>query len=129
MGQNVLSAIFAHDTTLEGVADMPQGRAAIQRDVDRLEKWADRNLMKCKKEKFKVLPLGRNNPKQQYMLRATQLEKSLAEKDLGVLVDTELNMSHQCDLDARRTNGTLGCIRQSIASRSREVIFQVIQHW
>jgi len=41
---------------------MPEGHAAIQRDLNRLEKWADRNLMQLKKDKSKVLHLGRNNP-------------------------------------------------------------------
>jgi len=39
----------------------------------------------------KVLLLGRNSPRHQRMLRATQLESSLAGKDLGVLVGTTLN--------------------------------------
>ncbi|PKU33293.1 hypothetical protein llap_16403 [Limosa lapponica baueri] len=82
--------------------------------------WADRNLMKFNKEKYKVL--GRNNPMRQYMLEADQLESSLAEKDLGVLVDTKLNMRQQCAPVAKAANGILGCIRQSIVSRSKEVI-------
>ena len=101
---------------------MPEGWAAIQRDLNRLEKWAGRNLIKFNKGKCKVLHLGRNNPMQQYMLAAAQLESSLAEKDLGVLGDTRLNMGQQCAPVAKKVNGILGCMRRSIASRLREVI-------
>ncbi|KAK4832935.1 hypothetical protein QYF61_026578 [Mycteria americana] len=61
---------FADDTKPGGVADRPDGHAAIQRDHNRLEEWADRNLMKFNKEKCKVLHLGKNSPRHQYMLGA-----------------------------------------------------------
>jgi len=49
-------------------------------------------------------------------------ESSPAERDLGVLVGSRLNMPQKHDLAARRTHCVLGCIRHSITSRSKEVV-------
>ncbi|PKU47119.1 glycerol kinase isoform x1 [Limosa lapponica baueri] len=61
-------------------------------DLNRLEKWADRNLLKFKKGKCQVLHLGRNNPMHQDMLGANPLGNSIAGK---VLVGTKLAMRQQ----------------------------------
>ena len=91
-------------------------------DLDGLESWAERNLMKSNKDKCRVLHPVRNNPMHQYRLGADWLGSSSAERDLGVLVDNELTMSQQCALAAKKVNGILGCIKKSVASRSREVL-------
>ena len=65
---------------------------------------------------------GTGKPCCTYRLGDETLESSLEERDLGVVVDSKFYMSQQCALAARRANHILGCIKHSIASRSREVI-------
>lgn len=60
MGQRAHSASL--HSIKSGVVDTPDHCAAMQGDLDRPERWADRNFMKLNKGKFEVLHLWRNNP-------------------------------------------------------------------
>jgi len=66
--------------------------------------------------------MGRRNPKHKHRLGREWIESSREEKDLGVLVDEQLNMTWQCALTTQKANRILGCIKSSVCSRLRDRI-------
>ena len=112
--------MFVYDTKLCGSVDTLEGYNTIQRDLDRLEQWAQVNLMKFNKFKCNLTP-GSRQTHYQYKLGDERIKFSPAKKDLGV-VDGKLDMSQQCVLTAQKANHILICTARSMASRLRKVI-------
>ncbi|KAF7250038.1 RNA-directed DNA polymerase from mobile element jockey [Varanus komodoensis] len=106
-GVNSLLIKFTDDTKTGAVATTEEQVLQIQKDLDRLWKWAGDNRMAFNVDKCKVLHLGHRNGCHKYRLGDKWLESSTCERDLGVLVDCRLNMSQQCDAVVKRANATL----------------------
>jgi len=98
---------------------MAKEQDAIQRALEKLEKWAYVNLVRFNKAKCKALNMDQGNPWYQYRLGDEGIENSPTKEDLGIQVDEKLDMSQQCVLTALKINCILGCIKSSMGSRLR----------
>ena len=67
---------FVHDTKLGGIANTLEDRNKIQKDLDRLERWAGNNRMKLNRDKGRVLHLGGKIQMHSYMEGDTWLSKT-----------------------------------------------------
>lgn len=76
------------------MADPPEGSDAIPWDLDRLESWAERNLVSSTRAGVRSCIWGGTTPSASTG-QGLILQSSSVEKDLGLLVDHKVSMSWQ----------------------------------
>lgn len=85
--------------------------------MKQLKEWSEKWLLDFNISKCKRMHMGYNNPEFEYFLpeeeQTTKLEKSVAEKDLGVWVDQKLDFSKHVEEQTGKANRILGMIRAS----------------
>ncbi|KAJ7396419.1 rna-directed dna polymerase from mobile element jockey-like [Pitangus sulphuratus] len=104
---------FADDMKLSGVIVTREGWDVTQGDLrGQAQKWAHKNLIRFNKSKSKMLHLVQGNLRYEYRLGEEAIESSPVEKDLGILMDKNLDVSWQFAPVAQKANCILDCIKR-----------------
>ena len=119
MADEIVNRIIqvADDTKLWSRIGSMQDRDSLQRDLEILSEWSNKWKFKFNPKKCKVLHLGRNKKKYEYVMkeqdRDVVLAKMTLEKDLGVMVSNDLEVGEQCNRAAKKAMRVLGMIKRS----------------
>ena len=111
---------FADDTKLGQKINCKEDADMLQRCLDNLLSWADNWGMKFNVLKCSVIHFGRKNPKYEYKMNGTTLNQNSMEKDLGILIQSDLKPSEQCVTASRKATQALFLIQKSFLYKDQK---------
>ena len=106
--------LFADDAKIS--SDITSSNSSLQDDLNNLTKWADRWNLPLNTSKCKCLHIGKSNPRMQYTMNGHLLENVNFNKDLGVIMDSELKFHIQTSSAIKKANKILGLIKKTFAN-------------
>ena len=114
--------IFADDTKIYSGVKEDENSQKLQESLNNLTKWTELWQIKFNSSKCSVMHIGRDNPKRNYHMDDKVLDKTKAEKDLGVYVDNNLTFEEHINSTAKKANRVLGMISHYITHKSPAVM-------
>ena len=105
----------------------PYNFANTQVDLDALNLWESKWLLKFNLDKCFVMFLGKNNPNNVYRLSETVLKETKKEKDLGVLFNNKLNFNDAIAAFINKAKSTLFWFLRNTISREPDVMLRAFK--
>ena len=115
-------AKFADDTKLGNSASAAEKVAELHRDLITIGEWSERWQMPFNLDKCKVMHIGPRNPRTSYSLLGRDITCTELEKDLGVLISSDLKFSKQCIEVEKKAQRLLGYIKRQFRYRNKEIV-------
>ena len=114
--------IFADDTKVFRVTDCDDEVKVLQRDIDALMAWSTCWQLPFNIQKCKVMHLGYRNSLEDYKMEGASLQCVSNEKDLGVVIDSELNFHLHTAQVVAKSFKMLGVIKRSFEKLDEETV-------
>jgi Reverse transcriptase (RNA-dependent DNA polymerase)/Endonuclease-reverse transcriptase len=115
--------MFADDTKIWRKIRSEEDSESLQNDLDKLEEWSDKWMLKFNTAKCKVMHIGHKLDTKYWMGKSVnrmELETIEEEKDLGVFIRSDLKSSTQCVKSAARARRIVGMIRRNFRKLDKE---------
>ena len=120
---------FADDTKCGHVIKDENDITILQNCLDGLLEWTAKWGMEFNVKKCKVMRVGKSELPLHYTMNGTKLAVTEEEKDIGVMVQSNLKPSKQCTVAAHRANAVLGQITRSFHYRDKRVFMKLYKQY
>jgi hypothetical protein len=120
---------FADDTKLGRMVRADKDREELQEALDRLCDWAGKWGMMFNISKCKVMHVGHANPGYEYTMEGQKLERTVEERDIGVMISSNMKPSVQCAKAAQTAQAVLGQITRAFHYRDRHVYMRLYKQY
>ena len=120
--------MFADDTKVFQQIQSYEDSLLLQEDLRKLEMWSREWLLIFHPDKCKILTLGRHEDipyAHEYSLFGQQLEHIAEEKDLGVIIDSELTFESHLSAKVKKANQMMGLIRRVFSFMGKEMFIRL----
>jgi hypothetical protein len=126
-GLNNKNLLYADDTKILGFARGEEDRLKLQQDLEYLSDWSAKWLMEFNSKKCVVMHRGENNLNFSYNMldkdgNVSILNKTDMERDLGVIISSDLSWNNHVEKAVNTANRILALIRKTFRYKSVEVI-------
>ena len=126
--KNASLAMFADDSKCYKVIYQESDFVNLQRDLDALSTWSVSNELFFQPTKCVNLRISRkrNSPSRNYSLNGISLEVVKAEKDLGVLISSDMTWKDHIIMVVAKANKMLGFLKRNCAGLvNREALLRL----
>ena len=112
---------FADDTKLCKRVDKPELRLQLPENINKLAEWSDRWMMPFITSKCTVMHLGCHNRNHQYAMDGNQITSVSLQRDLGILISSDLRWDHQVNESCKKASKVLGMIARNFMYKTRNI--------
>ena len=113
---------FADDTKVMFPLDgqSSQQSNGLQEIIKRLESWSQKWLMRFNTQKCTIMHFGSTNPNLKYYMNGDQIKESEAERDIGVIISSNMKPSVMCATVAKKANKLLGLLSRGLSFKTKK---------
>ena len=116
---------FADDTKIFRQVRDTRDNIRMQIDLDQLVEWAEKWQMQFNVSKCKVMYVWQKNPRFSYSMSNDGLQVVETEKDLGVMISSDLKCSQQCNYANKKAIRVMGMIRRTISYKEPKIMLSL----